>query len=561
MAASNPWLSHNNMGRPIPDWIGQLERLQELDLSHNAFSGPIPTNLGNLSSLILLDLYSNHLNGNLPESLGLLSNLERMEVGDDSLTGNSSLNFLLIENSRASFEPLDKLWDFAAQLEWFSLHNNTISEDMSNVLLNSTLVWLESNNLRGGLPRLSPKVAALSLFNNSLTVSISPLLCHKMVEESSLKYLEMSNNLLSGELTDCWIHWKQLRHISLGKNTLTGKIPQSMASLSNLVSLHLNENNFFGEVPLSLKDCQNLWILNLGENNFSGAIPSWMGSVKIIQLSSNQFSGNIPTQICQLNSLMFMDFANNRLSGPIPNCLHNITSMLSDHASIGEFGIRIQSTDNEVDIVFVVIMPKKGNELEYWKLMYAIDLSSNNLSGTVPLEIFMLTRLQSMNLSHNRLIGTIKNEIGNLKQLECLDLSNNRLSRQIPQFLSGLSFLGDLNLSFNNFMGKIPSGTQLQGFTNLSYMGNNELCGPPLTQICPQNKKPHDTKLMGEDHDGDDDKSEVYSWFYMGLGIGFASGFWGVFGPILFNRRCRHAYFTFLHRLYTMVTQKMNSLY
>ncbi|XP_061342036.1 receptor-like protein EIX2 [Gastrolobium bilobum] len=609
-------LSDNNLDGPIPDWIGQLEQLQELDLSHNSFSGPIPTILGNLSSLIVLNFCSNNLNGNLPESLGQLFNLDTLRVGDNSLTGivsernllslsnlkhlflsspalifdfdpewvppfqlkgidlgyvndklpswlftQSSLKILTISDSNASFEPLDKFWNFATQLEILSLGNNTINGNMSNVLLNSTFVWLHTNNLRGGVPRLSPKVADLTLYNNSLTGSISPLLCHKMAGESSLTYLEMGKNLLSGELTDCWNDWKLLRHVGLEKNNLTGMIPHSMGSLSNLISLDLYGNKFFGEVPLSLKDCNNLWILNLGENNFSGAIPSWVGSAKVLLLSSNQFSGNIPTQICQLNSLMVMDFANNALSGPIPNCLHNITSMLSDHASFGEFGIIVQVPSYPVQLIFSITMPIKGNELLYSDLMYAIDFSSNNLSGTVPSEIFMLTRLQLMNLSHNRLVGTIPDEIGNMKPLESIDLSSNRLSGQIPQAMSGLSFLGYLNLSFNNLMGKIPSGTQLQGFTNLSYMGNNELCGPPLTQVCPQDEKPHNTTPMGEDHDDDDDKSEVYSWFYMGLGMGFASGFWGVFGLILFNRRCRHAYFRFLHRLYTTVIQKMNSLY
>ncbi|XP_061341649.1 receptor-like protein EIX2 [Gastrolobium bilobum] len=619
LEASNPWFSHNNLVGPIPDWVGQLEQLQDLDLSYNSFSGPIPTSLGNLSSLIELYLFSNHLNGNLPESLGQLFNLKAMTVGDNSLTGivtqrnllslsnlkyislssptlifdfdpewvppfqlqrielgyvggklpswlftQSSLKSLTIRHSSASFEPLDEFWNFATQLEYLFLHNNTINGDMSNVLLNSTFISLISNNLRGGLPRLTPKVTSLILYNNSLTGSISPLLCHKMVEESNLFYLEMSNNLLSGELTDCWNDRKLLCHVGLGKNNLTGKIPHSMGSLSNLISLDLSSNKFFGEVPLSLKYCQNLWILNLGENNFSGAIPNWMGgSAKALRLRANQFSGNIPTQICQLNSLMIMDFANNTLSGPIPNCLLNCTAMLSDeHASISKLGITVQVTGyRPVDTVFVIRMPIKGNELAYVNFMYAIDLSSNNLSGTMPLEIFMLTRLQSMNLSHNQLVGTIPDEIGNLKQLESIDLSSNRLSGQIPQSMSGLSFLGILNVSFNNFMGKILLGTQLQGFTNLGYIGNNKLCGPPLTQICPQDEKSHNTKPMGEDHDDNDDRSVVSSWFYMGLGIGFASGFWGVFGLILFNRTCRHAYFRFLHRLYTMVIQKMCSLY
>ena len=121
----------------------------------------------------------------------------------------------------------------------------------------------------------------------------------------------------------------------------------------------------------------------------------------------------------------------------------------------------------------------------------------------------------------------------------------------------GLSFLEVLNLSFDKFTGKIPSGTQLQGLTNLSSMYNQELCGPLLTKNYTQDGNSNNTNLIA-DHDNDDDEFEVYSWFYMGLGIGFAMGFWGVLGAIFFNKKCRYAYFRFLGQLYDMVILKMN---
>ncbi|KAL2324531.1 hypothetical protein Fmac_023589 [Flemingia macrophylla] len=571
-------LSYNALSGPIPNWIGRLEQLQELDLSYNSFTGPIPKSLGNLSSLVVLNLSSNNLNGNLPESLGQLFNLKALSVADNSLTGivsernllslsklkhlslsspaltfdfdpewippfnlqgmwlgyvggklpswiftQSSLRVLVITDSTASFEPLDKFWNFATQLEILFLSNNSIGRDMSNVLLTSKIVWLNSNNLRGGLPGISPSVVVLSLGYNSFSGSISPLLCHNMTEKSNLKALYLGNNFLTGELGDCWNNWESLIVVSLGNNSLTGMIPHSMGSLPNLLSLDLNRNNFYGDIPLSLKNCKNLLILDLAYNNFSGGVPRWMGqSLKALQLRSNQFSGNIPPQICQLNSLMVMDFANNTLSGPIPHCLHNTTAMLSDSTttSTNEISFRVETT---VSIFFEIVIPVelliKGSESLYQDMVYVIDLSSNSLSGTVPLEIFMLTRLQSMNLSHNQLVGTIPEEIGNMKQLECIDLSSNRLWGEIPQSMSALSFLGVLNLSFNNFMGKIPSGTQLQSFTNLSYEGNHQLCGPPLSKFCPKDEEYNNTKSIVED---DDYTSAVHSWFYMGLGIGFA---------------------------------------
>ncbi|XP_054812545.1 receptor-like protein EIX1 [Prosopis cineraria] len=60
---------------------------------------------------------------------------------------------------------------------------------------------------------------------------------------------------------------------------------------------------------------------------------------------------------------------------------------------------------------------------------------------------------------------------------------------EIPRSLAQLSFLGTLNLSFNNFSRTIPLGTQLQGFDELSYIGNPELCGAPLPKNCSDKKE------------------------------------------------------------------------
>lgn len=75
-------------------------------------------------------------------------------------------------------------------------------------------------------------------------------------------------------------------------------------------------------------------------------------------------------------------------------------------------------------------------------------------------------------------------------------------------------------------------------------MGNPELCGTPLIEKCNHDEAPGgDTKLMANDDEG----SELMECFYMGMGVGFATGFWIVFGSLLFKRTWRHAYFNFLY--------------
>ncbi|XP_020231667.1 receptor-like protein EIX2 [Cajanus cajan] len=582
----------NNFNGPIPDWLGELEHLQYLNLRKNNFSGSLPTNLGNLSSLVLLSVSSNQLKGVVSEKnfvkLSKLKELhisitpplifdfdshwippfqlERLFFGFEGpnlpawLYSQSSLEHLLIYKS--SFEALEKFWNFLSRRSEVYLEDNLIDGNLSNVLLNSTFISLSSNGLKGTLPRLSSNVAVVKLSNNSLSGNISPLLCdQKMIDEkTNLVYLDVSLNHLSGGLTNCWKNWKSLVHVNLGSNNLIGKIPPSMGLLSNLTSLHLHENKLYGEIPPSLKNCHSLMIFNVRENNFLGNIPNWIPlGAKALQIRSNNFSGNLPTQVCQMSSLIILDIADNTISGHIPTCLHNITTLISIKASHNKLSFFFPTYGGHYTFEDSLELVTKGQVSEYGRnlhFMSLIDMSSNNLSGTIPPQMFSLIGLCSLNLSHNKLTGEIPNEIGNMKKLESLDFSSNQLWGEIPQGLSGLSFLGHLNLSFNNLRGKIPLGTQLQGFSALSYIGNPDLCGPPLTKNCSQGGKPKDTKSK-------DGESTFLSWFYIGIESGFATGFLGVCSAIFFNRKWRHAYFNFLYdlrdRLYVMLIIKINS--
>jgi Leucine-rich repeat (LRR) protein len=82
--------------------------------------------------------------------------------------------------------------------------------------------------------------------------------------------------------------------------------------------------------------------------------------------------------------------------------------------------------------------------------MIAIDLSSNYLSGEIPLELANLQGLRFLIFSRNHLSGSIPKDIGNLKIMESLDLS---WSGSIPLSISKLMSLNSLNLSNYKLLG------------------------------------------------------------------------------------------------------------
>ena len=96
-----------------------------------------------------------------------------------------------------------------------------------------------------------------------------------------------------------------------------------------------------------------------------------------------------------------------------------------------------------------------------------LDVSDNDLSGSLPAEIRQLTKLQRLNLSQNNFTG-VPAEVGQLSELRYLDLSNNSLTG-LPYELGNLSKLETLDLRGNSYSTldldtikqKLPSATTI----------------------------------------------------------------------------------------------------
>lgn len=99
-----------------------------------------------------------------------------------------------------------------------------------------------------------------------------------------------------------------------------------------------------------------------------------------------------------------------------------------------------------------------------------LQLSLNNLKGSIPVSIGNLTQLTFIMITNNSLTGAIPAAIGNLSQLEGLWLSSNSLTGSIPSEIGNLSLLKYLGLSNNKLSGAIP-----HSLTNLNLWPTNGL--------------------------------------------------------------------------------------
>lgn len=139
---------------------------------------------------------------------------------------------------------------------------------------------------------------------------------------------------------------------------------------------------------------------------------------------------------------------NNRLSGKIPNKVSLLLSHLEE----------LNLSDNRISGTL------KG--LESLVQLKALRLADNELSGSIPPELHLLTKLEILDLSVNNFSGAIPKEIGLLTRLKELDLSENLLYGNIPKNLGNLRNLKELRLSNNQLTGTLPP--EIKSLTKLN---------------------------------------------------------------------------------------------
>ncbi|KAL4271158.1 hypothetical protein GQ457_13G004530 [Hibiscus cannabinus] len=118
-----------------------------------------------------------------------------------------------------------------------------------------------------------------------------------------------------------------------------------------------------------------------------------------------------------------------------------------------------------------------------WNVLTSMDFSNNYFSSDIPIGVADLKDLIRLSLSNNRLIDSILESLGDMLSLEFLDLSRNNLFGEIPKSLVKLPYLKSFNVSFNRLQVEIPEGGSFGNFSIESYKGNEALCGAPQLHL------------------------------------------------------------------------------
>lgn len=495
-------LSHNELKSKIPGvLLSGLKRLRELYLGHNQFYGEIPDELGvACGSLVVLDLSENKLSGELPMTFGKCTSLQSLNLSRNYLSGD----FLSSVVSKLS------------SLRYLYVPFNNITGHVPLSLANCTqlqVLDLSSNAFTGSIPSgfcssstSPPALEKLLLAGNYL----SGMVPAELGRCKNLRTIDLSFNNLNGPIPSGIWSLPNLSDLIMWANNLTGEIPEGICvNGGNLEAMILNNNFISGSIPKSIANCTNMIWVSLASNRITGAIPAGIGNLDklaILQLGNNSLTGQIPPELGKCRSLIWLDLTSNNLTGTIPSELANQAGLVIPGSVSGkqfafvrnEGGTSCRGAGGLVEFEDIRAERLEGFPMihscpltriysgltvytfAYNGSMIFLDLSYNNLSGSIPKNFGSMGYLQVLNLGHNRLTGTIPDSFGGLKVIGVLDLSHNNLQGFIPGSLGTLSFLSDLDVSNNNLTGSIPSGGQLTTFPASRYENNSNLCGVPL---------------------------------------------------------------------------------
>ncbi|KAL3379478.1 hypothetical protein AABB24_000263 [Solanum stoloniferum] len=583
--ASNPQLT---VRFPTTKWNSSAS-LMRLYLSGVNATGRIPESFGHLTSLRILVLFSCNLSGSIPKPLWNLTNIEKLDLDDNHLEGPISdffrfgkISWLSLRNNnfngQLEFLSFNKSW---TQLEMLDFSSNSLTGPIpSNVsgLQNLQSLLLSSNHLNGTIPSWIfslPLLGELDLSDNHFSGNIQEFksktlhrvslkqnqlegpIPKSLLNQRDLYILRLSHNNLSGQISSTICDLKTLEVLDLGSNNLEGAIPICLGEMSELWVLDVSNNSLSGtintnfsignhlmvikfdrnklegKVPQSLINCKSLEVLDLGNNELNDTFPKWLRALpnlKILRLRSNKFFGPIKdSSTYKFAQIRIIDLSSNGFSGDLPLRLFEYfeaMKIISESSGTREYVADM----NYVYYTNSFIVTTKGLDLELPRVLTTniiIDLSRNRFEGNIPSIIGDLVGLRTLNLSHNRLEGHIPASLHQLSVLESLDLSSNKISGEIPQQLASLTSLEVLNLSHNHLVGCIPRGKQFDTFENSSYLGNDGLCGLPLSKDCGGDEGvPQATTPYGLDQEEEEGDSSIISWqaVFMGYGCGLVIG-------------------------------------
>jgi len=511
----------------MSSWIANLTSLLVLRFMNCGLSGQVPSSIGNLKNLTQLYLYACNFSGQIPPQLFNLTQIYSLSLASNHFTGTIKLSSFFQRPELRSLDLSNNLisvvdgefnssWTSMKFMDTLRLASCNISK-FPDVLRNMS--WLQfldlsENHIHGAIPQWAWEtwnyLSALYLSHNLLSsIGYAPVL------PGDISFVNISFNLFVGPIPIPGLN----THVLDCSNNMFSSIPLNFVSqLSSISYFKASGNNLSGNIPPSMCEPTNMVLIDLSYNNLSGSIPSCfmenMNSLSVLNLKRNQLHGELPQKMKQDCAFEALDFSDNWIGGQLPRSL-----VACRQLEVFDIG------NNDIDDTFPCWMSKlpklqvlvlRSNKFSgkiqssslidktscAFMELRIFDVSSNNLSGTLPNELFKRMKYMATKSSNETLImEKDHNLVGEiylftttitfkgstytfskiLRTLVVIDISYNAFNGAIPETIGDLILLTAVNMSHNALTGPIPSQ-----FGALQQLESLDLSSNDLSGVIPQ---------------------------------------------------------------------------
>jgi Leucine-rich repeat (LRR) protein len=445
------------------DEIFSLTALKGLFLNENSLTGTIPTLIGLLTNLEQLFMSKNILSGNVPSEIGNLSLLQNLVLPENSITGQIP-------------EELNN----CASLMQFQMNSQSHA------------------GLTGNLPVLDglPNIVDVNLRENNLTGSIPENFLAAAAASDNIIFLDLSYNDLTGEVPKSWGAFTRLRPY-LQENRIdgfgddlclvaskwldSGPCPDTILCLPGTFSSTGRATNTESCQPCDSAEYYGSTICLVVDDGGEASTPQTeRGILELLYIQTNgddwrrKDNWMVDDDACnwygiscnEEGKVVSITMKNNGLSNTLPTAIFSLPSLSSltlnsNSLSFTFQGIGIMSNLRTLDLTNTNLESLQYIEELNFTALENLRLASNSLQGKIPSSLFDLSNLLDLNLSYNQFTGELDINIGKLTGLERFMAYGNRMQGPLPSELGLLTNLVLLELSENGFTGTLPSELEL----------------------------------------------------------------------------------------------------
>jgi len=310
---------------------------------------------------------------------------------------------------------------------------------------------LFNNNLSGVIPEditdLS-ELKILALNNNNISGSI-PSSINLL---TNLETLDFNSNKLSGLIPTNISDLENLKKFAIGNNNFTGSIPSVLSDFITLEYLDISSNSFDNVVKKLYYDFTNTYIdlrnqviiFNTVLNLEGSELTVELGNVAKYDLENNNYDAK-NTFVLLVNDVTHTSTITN-----------DTGEIIFDDVRIGEipFGAKISirqttGTFRNTEFIYEGIEDKSNIPIVEQEYLALVDLY-NSLDGEKWTNVWDIS---NNNLHINKWFGVSTYD----GHIVAIDLSTNNLSNSVPDVFGNLPFLNTLNLSSNKLTGIVAA--------------------------------------------------------------------------------------------------------